>query len=138
MEKKQSSHESGCREPQRCLKFPWFLGGSQGFPGGSDSKESACSVGDLVRSLAWEDLPEKGMATPSSILAWEIPWTEQPGGLESLGFAKGQMRLSGLSEWSLLQRAARPVLGTRWKWLLQLASPGIACLVFRTSLEEKV
>ena len=34
----------------------------------------------LVRSLGWEDLLEKGMATHSSILAWRIPWTEEPGG----------------------------------------------------------
>ena len=37
-----------------------------------------------VQSLAWEDLLEKGMATYSSILAWEIPWTEEPGGLQSI------------------------------------------------------
>ena len=34
-----------------------------------------------IRSLGWEDLLEKGMATRSSILAWRIPWTEQPGRL---------------------------------------------------------
>ena len=34
-----------------------------------------------VRSLGWEDLLEKGMATHSSILAWRIPWTEEPGEL---------------------------------------------------------
>ena len=34
-----------------------------------------------VRSLGWEDRLEKGMATHSSILAWRIPWTEEPGGL---------------------------------------------------------
>ena len=33
----------------------------------------------------WEDLLEKGMATHSSILAWRIPWTEEPGGLQSMG-----------------------------------------------------
>ena len=38
-----------------------------------------------VQSLGWEDLLEKGMATHSSILAWRIPWTEKPGGLQSLG-----------------------------------------------------
>ena len=38
-----------------------------------------------VRSLGWEDPLEKGMATHSSILAWRIPWTEEPGGLQSLG-----------------------------------------------------
>ena len=36
-------------------------------------------------SLGWEDLLEEEMATLSSILAWEIPWTEEPGGLQSMG-----------------------------------------------------
>ena len=38
-----------------------------------------------VRSLGREDPLEKGMATHSSILAWRIPWTEEPGGLQSVG-----------------------------------------------------
>ena len=38
-----------------------------------------------VRSLGWEDAPEKEMVTHSSILTWEIPWTEEPGGLQSTG-----------------------------------------------------
>ena len=38
-----------------------------------------------VRSLHWEDALEKRMATHSSILAWRIPWTKEPGGLQSLG-----------------------------------------------------
>ena len=38
-----------------------------------------------VLSLGQEDPPEKGMATHSSILAWRIPWTEEPGGLWSTG-----------------------------------------------------
>ena len=38
-----------------------------------------------VQSLGWEDPLEKGMATHSSILAWEIPWTEESGGLQSMG-----------------------------------------------------
>ena len=37
-----------------------------------------------VQSLGWEDLLEKGMATHSSILAWRIPWTEEPGELHSM------------------------------------------------------
>ena len=39
----------------------------------------------LVQSLGWEDPLEKEMATPSSILAWRIPWAEKPGGLQSMG-----------------------------------------------------
>ena len=38
-----------------------------------------------VRSLGWEDLLEKEMATHSSIHAWKIPWTEEPGGLQTMG-----------------------------------------------------
>ena len=38
-----------------------------------------------VRALGWEDPLEKEMATRSSILAWRIPWTEEPGGLQSMG-----------------------------------------------------
>ena len=38
-----------------------------------------------MRSLDWEDPLEKGMATHSSILAWKIPWAEEPGGLQSMG-----------------------------------------------------
>ena len=56
-------------------------------------KESACNVGDIdsmsietmTQSLGQEDPLEKGMATHSSILAWRIPWTEEPGGLQSMG-----------------------------------------------------
>ena len=44
-------------------------------------KESACNAGDLVPSLGPKDPLEKEMITHSSILAWEIPWTEEPGGL---------------------------------------------------------
>ena len=39
----------------------------------------------LVRSRGLEDPPEKGIATHSSILIWRIPWTEEPGGLQSMG-----------------------------------------------------
>ena len=56
-----------------------------GFPGGSDGKESTGSAGDLGLILGWEDPLEKGMATHSSILAWRIPWTEDAGGLQSMG-----------------------------------------------------
>ena len=55
------------------------------FSGSSEGKASACNAGDWVRSLGWEDLLEKGMATHSSILAWRILWTEDPGMLQSMG-----------------------------------------------------
>ena len=42
----------------------------------------------LVQSLSWEDPLEEGMATHSSILAWRIPWTEEPGRLQSTGLQR--------------------------------------------------
>ena len=53
--------------------------------GSSVGKKSACSAGDRVLSLGLEDPLEKEMATHSSILAWKIPWTEEPGRLHSMG-----------------------------------------------------
>ena len=43
-----------------------------------------------VWSLGWEDPLEEGMATHSSVLAWEISWKEEPGGLQSMGLQKSQ------------------------------------------------
>ena len=56
----------------------------------SAGKESACSVGDL----GWEDPLEEGMATHPSILAWKVPWTEEPGGLQSMGSQWGTTEAS--------------------------------------------
>ena len=55
-----------------------------GFPGGSNDKESAYNAGDPGSIPGLEDTLEKGIATQSSILAWRIPWTEQPGGPQSM------------------------------------------------------
>ena len=55
-----------------------------GFPGDSDSKKSACNAGDLGLIPGLKDPLEKEMGTHSSILAWKIPWTEEPGGLQSM------------------------------------------------------
>ena len=57
-----------------------------GFPGGSVGKESPCNAGDpgLIPGLGRS--PEKEMATHSSILAWRILWTEEPGWLLSMGW----------------------------------------------------
>ena len=55
------------------------------FPGGSGRKESAYNAGDLGWSPGREDPLEKEMATQSSFLVWEILWTGEPGGLQSMG-----------------------------------------------------
>ena len=69
--------------------LPWWLSG----------KESTCSAGDagdMGKIPGWEDPLEEGMATHSSILAWRIPWTEEPGGLQSIGL-QSQTQLKQLS-----------------------------------------
>ena len=58
-----------------------------GFPGGSDRKVPAMQE-TWVRSLGWEDLLEKEMASHSSTLAWKIPWTEESGRLQSMGLQR--------------------------------------------------
>ena len=54
------------------LGIPWWL------------RKSACNAGYLGSIPGWEDSLEKEMATPSNILAWRIPWTEEPGRLQSM------------------------------------------------------
>ena len=56
-----------------------------GFPGGSEVKASACTAGDLGSIPGSGRSLEKGRATHSSIVAYEIPWTEEPGRLWSIG-----------------------------------------------------
>ena len=63
-----------------CLRLPWCL----------SDKESTCSAGDVGSIPGSGKSLEKEMATHSSILAWEIPWTEEPGGLWSIGLQKSQ------------------------------------------------
>ena len=63
-------------------------------PGGSVVKNQPANTGNVVQSLGLEDSVEKEMATHSSILAWEIPGTEEPGGLQSMGLQKSHTKLS--------------------------------------------
>ena len=58
------------------------------FPGGSEVKASACNEGDLGSIPGLGRPLEKEMATHSSILAWKIPWREEPGGLQSMGWQR--------------------------------------------------
>ena len=56
-----------------------------GFPGGSDGKESACDAEELGSVPRSGRSPGEGNGNPSSILAWRIPWTEEPDRLQSIG-----------------------------------------------------
>ena len=73
----------------RCLKneLEFTMEYNLGFTGASMVKKTQ------VLSLGQEDSREKEMATHSSILGWEIPWTEEPGGLQSTGSKKSQTGL---------------------------------------------
>ena len=64
-----------------------FRGLRKLFPGGSNSKESACDAGDVrqVRFLSQEDPLEESLAAHWGILIWRILWTEESGGLQSMG-----------------------------------------------------
>ena len=55
------------------------------FPGGSVAKNLLVMQETQVQSLGWEDPLEKEMSIHSSIIAWKIPWTEEPGRLQSTG-----------------------------------------------------
>ena len=63
-----------------------------GFPGGSVVKNLPAKQETQVRSLGQEDPLEKEKATHSTILAWRIPWTEEPGRLQSMRLQKSQTR----------------------------------------------
>ena len=70
------------------MGLPWWLSGKN-LPVMQKTQETQ------VRSLGWEEPLEEGMATHSTILAWRIPWTEEPGGgLQSMG----------LQSWTRLKR----------------------------------
>ena len=59
-----------------------------GFPGGSEGKAPARNAGDLGSIPGLGSSPGEEMATHSSILAWRIPWMEEPGGLQSMGLQR--------------------------------------------------
>ena len=63
---------------------------SQSFLNGSVGKESACSAADMMIPGSGRS-PEGGNGNPSSILAWKILWTEEPGGLQSMGYKQSDM-----------------------------------------------
>ena len=78
----------------------WQLTSWLGFPGGSDGKKEKdlpAMPETWVHSLGQEDPLEKGMATQSSILAWRILWTEEPGRVSAHRVTKSRTRLKRLS-----------------------------------------
>ena len=119
----------------------------RGFPGGTSDKETACQCKRHKRvwssflllgsSLGWEDSLEEGIATHSSFLAWRIPWTEKPGGLQSIGSQRMEHDWSNLTQkWIkdlhirletvklLLQEniEKKSLWHWSWEWLLDMTS----------------
>jgi len=95
------------------LQYSW------GFPDGSDSKESACNAGNLGSTPGSGRSPGERMATHSNVLAWRIPWTEEPGGLQSMG-------LQRVSDWHFhFQKMKKHwqfyVVYSKANWLLGVA-----------------
>ena len=83
----------------------WTLG----FSDGSDGKESACNAGDTQQMQVWslglEDPHEEEMVIPSNILPWRIPWTEEPGGLQSMGSQRvGHNWMTNTNTWSFVAK----------------------------------
>ena len=78
----------------------------QAFPVDQLVKNSPAKQETLVQFLDWEDPLEEGTATHSSILAWRIPWKEEPGGLQSMGLQLLLLLL--LSRFSRVQLCATP------------------------------
>ena len=74
------------KQPKHLPKAVRLIWGTT--PGGTGGKESAASAERPVLSLGQEEPLEKTMTTRSSILAWRIPWTEEPSGLKPMGVAK--------------------------------------------------
>ena len=70
-----------------CGRIAFLLTELEGFSGGSDGKESAIQE-TWVQPLGQEDPLEKGMATHPSVLAQRLPWTEEPGRLQSMGLQR--------------------------------------------------
>ena len=77
--------------------------GPKSLPGGSDGKESTCNAGDPGSILGSGISLEKGMATNSSILAWRIPRTEEPGGLQCTGLPRVGVQLSNFHFMAILK-----------------------------------
>ena len=92
----QESHSS-YHQSEPSIRIFTLLMKRYGLPWWLSDKNSPAVQKTQVQSLDQEDPLEKKMATHSSILAWEIPWTEEPGGLQSMGLRKSWTPLSNFT-----------------------------------------
>ena len=96
---KRALAQATVQDPRQQHTFNTLLLSFWSFPGGSDGKKRLLAMQETrVRSLGWEDLLEKEMATHSSTLAWKIPWMEKLHRLQSMDeVTKSQTRLSNFT-----------------------------------------
>ena len=90
------------------MRFPSYLKLRKNLPATQETR---------VLSLGWEDPLEKEMATHSSILAWRIPWTEEPGGLQSVGLQR--VRHNQATNTNFTAYLMNEMI---WKFLIQVIS----------------
>ena len=90
------------------------------FLSGSVVNNSAANTGDIVPSLCWEDPLRKELETHSSILAWKIPWREEPVRLQAIRPAKSWTWLKWLSTWLLITHAGA------WTFISPRSTVGIS------------
>ena len=101
------------------VNSPVLVGG-RGFPGGSVVKNMPAKQEMLVQSLSQEDSLEEEMTTHSSILAWKIPGTEKPGGLQSLRLQKSRMPLSdGACTHARVCACRQPLVGMSISYMVE-------------------
>ena len=83
-----SIHDYTETKELQSISFTQIFTRSQGFPGGTVGKNLPATwgdAGDVGSILGWEDPLDEEMATHPNILAWEVSWIEEPGGLQSTG-----------------------------------------------------
>ena len=82
-----------------------------------------------VQSLGWEDLLEKGMATYSSFLAWRIPWTEEPGRLQSMGSQRAG------HDWATFTFTTKNILKNVVSALIAMSNEGVQNILSNSRTE---
>ena len=110
------------------------------FPSGSVVKNPPTNAGDKVQSLSQEDPLEKEMATHSSLLAWRIPGTGEPGGLQPTG-SQSRTRLTTQAATAFLRTSSNPFLNVFLQASVKLAAqrgpqradPRQACLLLQVA-----
>ena len=90
-------HKDLATEQTQIFGLPWWLSGKKQTNKQKNKQKNTHSLAkaeNVVWSQSWEDPLEKEIATQTNILAWEIPWTEEPGRLQSMGKQKSQTQPS--------------------------------------------